>query len=161
LMDKTGTLTRGTLSVGKVDVSEDWKDRGTTLAVLICAAEEEAISAHPLALAVFRKFLPLAGDSWQNYKSAGGVRDLDWIGGRGVRCKINSGDGVWRKVCIGNIASMLEENIEGVATRHEQVGNEGTAVFVSIDDEIAASLVLQVGRFALSRNTVLTLYRTC
>ena len=152
VMDKTGTLTRGTLTVSDMATSKTWRDNQKVLAVLICAAEEQGMSAHPLALAIFRMLLPMAEDLWRKYQGEGGVRDLTETGGRGVRCEVDVGDGQWREVCVGNNEFMRENNIKGVKSLLQNLnGAEGSIVFVGVYGEIAASMALQVSNMCRLR----------
>ncbi|KAF2462845.1 HAD-like protein [Lindgomyces ingoldianus] len=129
VMDKTGTLTRGTMTVGGIVVNGLWKDEGDKLATLICAAEEHGMAAHPLAVAIFRKFLPISGDMWKKLKDTGAARNFAQSGGRGVRCEVNTGDGLWRNVVLGNISWMKENNIRGIESLSIDVEKEGSAAF--------------------------------
>lgn len=143
VMDKTGTLTRGMHSVTDMAINGTWKGHENTLATLICAAEEHGMSAHPLALAIFRRLLPMSGDMWSRFKDYGGARNTFEIAGRGVKCEVNTGEGKWRTVTVGNLAWMKENDVGGVEFLPLDVEQEGSAVFVAVDGNIAASMVLQ------------------
>ncbi|KAF2635182.1 heavy metal translocatin [Massarina eburnea CBS 473.64] len=142
VMDKTGTLTRGTLSVTDMSINGRWKGGEDLLATLIAAAEEQGMAAHPLAMAIFRRMLPMSGELWAKYQDVGAVRKLSDIGGRGIVCDVNPGDGLWRAVCVGNLAWMKENGIKSVDSLPLDVDKEGSAVFVGVDGDIAASMVL-------------------
>ncbi|KAF2797471.1 heavy metal translocatin, partial [Melanomma pulvis-pyrius CBS 109.77] len=143
VMDKTGTLTRGTLTVSDMSINNRWKGSENILATLICAAEEKGMSAHPLAMAIFRRMLSISGDLWKGYQDIGGVRKLVEAGGRGVTCEVNSGDGLWRLICVGNLAWMKDNDVKGVDALPMDIAKEGSAVFIGVDGDIAASIVLQ------------------
>jgi cation transport ATPase len=145
VMDKTGTLTRGILTVSDMSINNRWKGGEDKLATLICAAEERGMAAHPLAMAIFRRLLPTSGGMWRGYQETGGVRKLVEAGGKGVKCEVNPGDGLWRRVCVGNLAWMKENNIKGVDVLPSVVYEGGSAVFVGLDGDIAATMILQVG----------------
>lgn len=143
VMDKTGTLTRGTLTVSDMSINNRWKGSENILATLICAAEEKGMSAHPLAMAIFRRMLSISGDMWKGYQDIGGVRKLVEAGGRGVTCEVNPGDGLWRVVCVGNLAWMKDNDVKGVDALPMNIAKEGSVVFVGVDGNIAASIFLQ------------------
>lgn len=142
VLDKTGTLTRGTPQVTDMAISSSWKEKQSELAILICAAEEQSLSSHPLASAIFRKLLSLCADEWGRYQGYGELKDWEETGGRGVQCSVNSGQGVWRFVLIGNIEFMKESSIGGIKNTPDLDG-QGSVVFVAVDGELAASLILQ------------------
>lgn len=142
VLDKTGTLTRGTPQVTDMAISTTWKENKGELAVLICAAEENSLSSHPLASAIFRKLLSLCGDGWGRYQGHGEVKDWKETGGRGVQCSINDGHGIWRRVLIGNMEYMKESGIRGI-TEAPPVDEQGSIVFVAVNGDLAASLILQ------------------
>lgn len=144
VMDKTGTLTRGTLTVSDMSINSRWKGGEEKLATLICAAEEHGMAAHPLAMAIFRRLLPMSGEMWRGYQDNGGARKLLEAGGRGVKCEVNPGDGLWRLVCVGNLAWMKTNNVKGVNSLPSGVDEGGAAVFVGVDGDIAATMILQV-----------------
>ncbi|KAF2114273.1 hypothetical protein BDV96DRAFT_647739 [Lophiotrema nucula] len=143
VMDKTGTLTRGTLTVSDMSINSRWKGGESKLATLICAAEEHGMAAHPLAMAIFRRLLPMSGELWKEYQDIGGARKLVETAGRGVKCEVNPGDGLWRVVTIGNLAWMKGNKVKGVEELPVEIEKEGSAVFVGIDGDIAASMILQ------------------
>lgn len=148
VMDKTGTLTRGTPEVTHMMVKEPWKQRESDLAVLICAAEENSMDAHPLASAIFRKLLPIASSSWKEFHANGGTRNAKETGGRGVRCEVDAGDDCWRRVCLGNLAFMRDNEIDGIESISEDSASDGSFVFASVDGRLAVSLVLQASNLS-------------
>ncbi|KAL1596503.1 Cu(2+)-transporting P-type ATPase [Paraconiothyrium brasiliense] len=109
VMDKTGTLAKGMHSVTDLSIIGGWKGKEQALATLICAAEEHGMSAHLLVLAIFRRLLPTSGDMWSRYQDVGGARKLLETAGRGVKCEVDPGDGLWRAVIVGNLAWMEEK----------------------------------------------------
>lgn len=145
VMDKTGTLTRGSLTMKELKTGSKWRHAQQELAVLICAAEEHNISAHPLAQAVFRELLPMTGGLWQKYKASGGVRNVVNNIGRGINCEVNI-DGVnWTRVLVGNLELIQEGADVEVDPLCQSIRNEsGTNVFVVVDGYVAATMALQV-----------------
>lgn len=115
VFDKTGTLTKGAFSVQSVQCA-----RGTETALLQLAALCEQYSNHPLAEAI-RAACPAP---------KGRVEDVRELPGYGITARIDG-----RTVCVGNLR-LMERN--GLAA--PQV--DGTAVYVSLDDEYLGAIVL-------------------
>ena len=143
VMDKTGTLTEGNLRFANIRVCSTWQDKMALLSTYICAAEENGASAHPVGAAVFRESLQAAGGRWQKYKHHGGLRNLCELLGAGVSCEVDIGDAQWRSVCVGNLALMEQNGVTSLETIPLGVDALGTWVFVSIDGQLAASILLQ------------------
>ena len=147
VMDKTGTLTEGNLRVSNFRTTNAWQEKLELLSTYICAAEENGASAHPVGAAVFRQALQAAGGRWKKYEHYGGLRDLQETAGQGIRCLVDIGDANWRSVCVGNLALTKKIGVAGLENVPSEVDALGTAVFVSIDGQLAASIVLQVRLF--------------
>lgn len=109
-----------------------WKGKEQLLATLVCAAEERGMSAHPLALAIFIRLLPMSGDFWSKFRDVGGARKLLETPGRGIKCEVNPSDGLWRAVSVGNLAGMKENNVRGIDVLPLKIDREGPAVFIGI-----------------------------
>lgn len=144
VMDKTGTLTQGIPTVTNMVINSRWQGHESDLAVLLCAAEEDSIGAHPLASAVFRKLLPIAGDQWKQFHQSGSIRKSEVVPGRGIRCEINPGSAEWKSVVVGSLDFLRESGISGLGHVNDGMLTEGSVVFASINGELAASIVLQV-----------------
>ncbi|KAF2019869.1 heavy metal translocatin [Aaosphaeria arxii CBS 175.79] len=142
VMDKTGTLTRGVLSVSDLSINIDWEGSKDKLAALICAAEEKGMAAHPLAMAVFRHLLPESQGLWKVYQEAGAIRMLEESPGNGVKCEVDLGDGDWQSVFVGSLDWLRQNSITGLDHRPASVG-DGSSVFVGINGDLAATLILQ------------------
>lgn len=150
VLDKTGTLTKGTIQVSNMVISERWREKQDILAVLICAAEEQSISSHPLAAAIFRRLLPTCGIGWQQYQATGKIDSLQEIVGRGIVCRVGRGSGTIMQVCIGSLEHLKEQNVTGlpadINSFSAQPGIQGSVVFAAVNGDLAASFVLQVSR---------------
>lgn len=143
VMDKTGTLTQGTPTVTNILMHGRWKDREQELAVLICAAEEGGMSAHPLALAIFRKMLGICGEVWKDFHEHGSVQNVEETHGRGVSCQVNSGNGKPQMVALGNLQYMRDKSIKDIDKVPHDLDAQGSVVWAAVDGEVAATLVLQ------------------
>lgn len=142
IMDKTGTLTQGQLQMSAYHLVEQWQDRWEELSVLICAAEEHNGVAHPTGFAVFRGCLQGIKAPWQKYKSEGDMKDLEVTPGQGLSCRVDVGDMVWRKVCLGNAAFLESMGITVI-----EKSREALRVYVAVDDEYAGMIRLEVREF--------------
>lgn len=142
VMDKTGTLTKGELQIDVLDVIDEWYDQAEYLAALICAAEENSV-AHPAAMAVFGGCLSVAERYWRLYKETGAIEEHEDVPGKGVRSNVNIGNGIWRKVCLGNAAFLQEMDI-AVPQRTSDQEKQSLMVYIAIDDGYVGSISLRV-----------------
>ncbi|KAL5385478.1 hypothetical protein PMIN03_011243 [Paraphaeosphaeria minitans] len=72
----------------------------------------------------------MSGDIWSTFQDVDGVLKLLDNAGRGVKCEIDPGDGLWRTVSVGNLAWMKENNVKGVDLLPWEFDREGSVVFV-------------------------------
>lgn len=99
------------------------------------------MSSHPLASAIFRNLLPMCGESWKQYQSSGAIQNLTETVGKGVQCEVDIGRSEWKRVRVGSLEYMKENNIKGL----ESIPYiDGSVVFVSVGENLAASMQLQV-----------------
>ncbi|KAJ5204616.1 heavy metal translocatin [Penicillium cinerascens] len=157
LLDKTGTLTQGTPQVTEMAINSHWKNVEADLAVLICATEEQSLAVHPLASAIFKKLLPLCREKWGHYQASGDVKHWKETGGLGLRCEVNSGLGIWKDICVGSLQFMKDNSITGLGSASQCIDEQGSLVFVSVDGDLAASIILQDTVRHDAKETVLAL----
>ena len=124
VMDKTGTVTSGIMSVSDVTVPED-RDRADVLAK---AAAVEAASEHPIAQAIAREGAR-AGELPE-------VTDFANTAGRGVTGTV---DGA--VVTVGRPAGDLPAALATAFTGSQEQG--GTPVVVQIDGEVAGVITVR------------------
>lgn len=62
----------------------------------------------------------------------------------GVKCEVDLGDQVWRSVCVGSLKMQEQHGVSEVDSLPQETNDLGTVVFVSIDGELTASILLQV-----------------
>ncbi len=151
VVDKTGTLTQGRPEVTRIETFGVWNEDE----VLLLAAAVEVLSEHPLAHAVIRR-AKNESEIRQEFRSKGEAEtqevgtqedhryeatDFDSLTGRGVRARVDHHD-----VVIGSSDLLAEQQIVGLETAlssarsHQAEG--ATVVFVVIDNELAAFLVI-------------------
>ena len=116
VMDKTGTLTEGKFSVERICPAEGY-DSDT---ILELAAMAESYSSHPISQSLLKAYGKEIDESE--------VKDVSEIAGKGVAATVFG-----HKVAVGNA-----KLIEGA----KPVGEGGTTVYVSIDDEYAGGIHL-------------------
>lgn len=119
VLDKTGTLTKGSFAVTKVVAQNADKEE-----LLRIAAYAENYSMHPIALSIKKAYgRPIPGDLVSNSTE---------IPGNGITVEVNG-----KKVAIGN--QKLMEHME-IAT--DEVNEIGTILYVAIDNAYAGYLVI-------------------
>ena len=130
VIDKTGTLTQGRPQVTAVETYGPWQEHE----ILSLAASAEAKSEHPLAQAIVRA----AASKGIPFIEATGFESFT---GGGVGANVDG-----RDVLIGRAGLLSTRRVAGTdqareeAVAHQQSG--GTAVFVSIDEDVAALIVV-------------------
>lgn len=130
VLDKTGTVTEGKMSVSAIRVAgEAAADKQAEL--LRVAAAVEHNSEHPIGQAVVAAAQDSEHEAARNFSSAK-VSDFENIAGRGVQARV---DGQLVQVGRGFVESeRVEELLDGVAT--------GTRVPVIIEGDLAGVLVV-------------------
>ena len=119
VMDKTGTLTKGSFEVSGVHHSamEDKK-------LVELAAHAEIYSTHPISRSLIR--------AYGNEPDAERVRDVREISGKGVVAKVDG-----REVAVGNDKLMKE-----IGCRSVECHSVGTVVHVAIDGSYAGHILI-------------------
>jgi Cu+-exporting ATPase len=143
VLDKTGTLTRGTPELTDVVVENGVREEE----LLRLVASAERASEHPLGEAIVRgakyRGLPLSE-----------VEAFEAVSGGGIRARVEG-----RKVLVGSRRFLSEAGVseDGLAPRGEELAWEGkTPIFVAVDGEAAglvavADVVGEESREAIGR----------
>jgi P-type Cu+ transporter len=143
VLDKTGTLTRGTPELTDVVVLDGMHEE--ELLRLLASAERG--SEHPLGESIVRaathRGLPL-----------GELEAFEAVSGGGIRARVEG-----REVLVGSRRFLSESGIseDGLASRDEELAREGKApIFVAVDGELAgfvavADVVRDESREAVDR----------
>ena len=121
VMDKTGTLTRGSFDVDAVH-SKNLKFDAESL--LHLAAHVERYSTHPIANSL-RNAYPHERDDCT-------VENVEEIAGRGIRATVNG-----RVVCVGN-----EKFMDEVGAQAVHCHKVGTVIHVAVDGTYAGHVVI-------------------
>ncbi len=121
VMDKTGTLTKGSFEVDAVHSKNLNFDEEKLLHL---AAHVERYSTHPIANSL-RKAYPNERDDCT-------VESVEEIAGRGIRAKVNG-----QIVCVGN-----EKFMDEVGARWKSCYKVGTIIHVAVDGEYAGHVVI-------------------
>ncbi|MBR1554669.1 MAG: cadmium-translocating P-type ATPase, partial [Oscillospiraceae bacterium] len=135
VMDKTGTLTKGTFTVTEAETT----DCNTEALFQMCAACE-SYSSHPVA----KSILAYMQEQGIEYESAKMVRELS---GRGILGQVNG-----RQVACGNEKLMEELGIE-----YPPCNSAGTCIYVAVDNSYYGRLVLSDLPKEHAQETVTTL----
>jgi Cu+-exporting ATPase len=129
VVDKTGTLTEGKPSVTAIATAGGMPEQEA----LRLAASVERASEHPLALAIVH-----AADA--RAIATAPVADFDSPTGKGA---VGTVDG--RRIALGNAAFLKEQGADAapLADKAETMRRDGaTAIFMSIDGEVAAAFAI-------------------
>lgn len=129
ILDKTGTITVGKPSLTDV-VLVDGQNEQTLLRL---SASVEAVSEHPLALAIVE-------GAQARGMSLAAVQDFDAIPGHGVSAKVDE-----RHILIGNLKLMEREGVGvgGFLERSNALANEGkTPMYVALDGQLAGIIAV-------------------
>lgn len=141
VMDKTGTLTTGRLSVTHVNGYLDARQ-----CMLICAAEREDALVHPVARALFKWALSQLGEQQRSLQNVLEVTRLSNGSTQGVICKVYNRGGsknvTDHTIHIGNATFLREHGIDESIAKTRPPGN-GIAVYVAIDRQHIATVLLQ------------------
>lgn len=130
VVDKTGTLTEGQPEVTAIQTQGEWQQDD----VLRWAAAVEMQSEHPLAQAITRRAKSLEA-------SVPEATEFESITGGGATAVVEG-----RKIRVGNRQLLAESDLKGLdaaveqASSHQQEGS--TVVFVGVDDQVAAAMVI-------------------
>jgi P-type Cu+ transporter len=143
VLDKTGTLTKGTPELTDVVVLDGMHEEE----LLRLAASAERASEHPLGESIVRtardRGLPLAD-----------LEAFEAVSGGGIRARVEG-----RGVLLGSRRFLSESGIseDGLVSRDEELAREGkTPIFVAVDGELAglvavADVVRDESREAVNR----------
>ncbi|BDV26935.1 cation-translocating P-type ATPase [Corynebacterium ulcerans] len=134
VLDKTGTLTQGTMTVTQVSPVENW----TSPQILRFAGAVEHASEHPIARAITAAARQSAATALPS------VSGFSNTPGAGVQGVILDEEGVAHEVSVGrlnNVASQSPQEIIDLVTTAESAG--GTAVVVTVDGKPSGVITVQ------------------
>lgn len=149
IFDKTGTLTHGSLTVDSVHLEGMWTKSESLVWMSICAIEESAASNHPVARALFKKGIQHLEASWAERRRTDWVRNFKETLGKGICGDVEIQPNLWLTLHVGSM-SFLRESCVQVAPTFTQSEKTGMSVYVSINGEHVATILLQVNLFAHS-----------
>jgi P-type Cu+ transporter len=143
ILDKTGTLTRGTPTLTDVVVSNGLSERE----LLRLVASAERASEHPLGEAIVK-------GARERGLALAEAEGFEAVSGGGVRARVEG-----RNVLVGNERFLREAGVseDGLQPRLEELSSAGkTAVLVAVDEELAgivavADTVKEESREAVDR----------
>lgn len=120
VLDKTGTLTKGSFKVSEVNSHNISKDR-----LIEIAALGESFSTHPIAQSIVREY--------NKEIDKNRIKNYTELSGHGIRAEID-GD----EVLLGNFKLMKNNNIEFIETE-----SVGTVVYVALSGTYVGSIVIE------------------
>ncbi|QGU05780.1 heavy metal translocating P-type ATPase [Corynebacterium comes] len=140
VMDKTGTVTEGVMSVSAIDAAEGFDP----LDVLAKAAAVEAASEHPIARAVVRRA--------EKETAVPEVNDFQNLAGLGVTGTVDG-----QTVLVGRPAGSLPARLQEAVDQAQSQG--GTPIVVSVGGVVAAVITVRDTVKATSAEAVAELRR--
>lgn len=145
VMDKTGTLTEGRLSVISCHFDEDLKMSRQLCYRLLAAAEAEEARVHPVAKAVFKWALSSSQQNEKtiNVNTIGKARNITQTLGKGVHCQVNSQRDAWILVHIGTLIFLAENGVV-IPTSESEDSSAASKVHFAFDKRYAGHLCVQV-----------------
>lgn len=131
VMDKTGTVTSGVMSVSEVTADEDGDGDGSTEQLLALAAAVESGSEHPIARAIVR-----AAEEQEAAAGIPAATDFSTTAGRGVTAQVDGST-----VTVGRPAAALSDRLRQAFDRAQHAG--GTPVVVEVDGRAAGVVTVR------------------
>lgn len=134
VLDKTGTLTQGTMTVTQVSPVDHW----TSPEILRFAGAVEHASEHPIARAITAAARQSAATALPS------VSDFTSTPGAGVHGVVLDEEGIKREVSVGrlnNVAPQSSQKIIDLVAAAESTG--GTAVVVTVDGKPSGVITVQ------------------
>lgn len=141
VFDKTGTLTKGEFKVKRIiadtKAMKDLKTVGSSaddveLAILDIAAHAESYSTHPIAMSIIEAYRERTGERSEALLDSSRVENAHEDAGHGVDVRVDG-----RMVTIGN-----GKHLEKHGIKYEPCDENGTIVYVAIDDIYAGAIVI-------------------
>ena len=124
IMDKTGTITKGTFKVVEINVKNDKISKEK---VLEYVADVESCSNHPIAKSVLEEY---EKNGQKVIKES--IKKYDEISGYGISAELDD-----TNILVGNNKLMELEKIE-----YDFIESIGTTIYVAIDREYAGNIVI-------------------
>ena len=126
VLDKTGTLTKGSFEVTKLKSNNMSEDE-----LLELTAIAEAYSEHPIAISI-KKYYNKKIDTNK-------IDEIEDVAGHGVIAKVND-----KKVCVGNLKLMKRENITILDEHVKEIENSSasTIVYIAVDNVYAGYIII-------------------
>lgn len=143
VLDKTGTLTEGRLSVCKFDFLNSHRIPTSELCMYLCAAERHDAQRHPIARVVFQWALLQLDDGQKGLQNQAEVRNFSRQLGKGVSCELRlPNDTKWHGVHLGNEA-LLQDHAINVTSPLCYLERSTTVVYIAVDGQYTGFLALQ------------------
>ena len=124
IMDKTGTITKGTFKVVEINVKNDKISKEKLLEYV---ADVESFSNHPIAKSVVEEY---EKNGQKVIKES--IKKYDEISGYGISAELDD-----TNILVGNNKLMELEKIE-----YDFIESIGTTIYVAIDREYAGNIVI-------------------
>jgi Cu+-exporting ATPase len=141
VMDKTGTLTEGRLSVAATFLEPGIDS--SVCSGLLYLTEKEAAQAHPAGKAVFQWALSHLNDGQKRVWNTAQVTDRHTTAGKGVSCVVNTSEGRKYSAHVGSARFLLQADIQTPQQNQDYESSNSSLVYFAIDGQHAGHLLLQ------------------
>lgn len=153
VMDKTGTLTTGRLTVVSHHFEPALDIDPATCYQLLAAAEEEDARTHPVARAIFKWALQKAHELGLP-QHATATRNLISVLGKGVSCEVKGPSAHWYHVTVGTLIFLENQGLSSNISELDEAKG-GSFVHFAINGCYGGCLQVQVCLLPVSSPTLM------
>ncbi|KAF4829325.1 Silver exporting P-type ATPase [Colletotrichum tropicale] len=157
IFDKTGTLTGDNLTVSDFLPSPEWACRENTLWILICAAEVNDATGHPVGKRIFSSGVKSLGEDWLRFQAHGETRDICSSAGQGVSGNVRIAKSEWHHVIVGSSQYLRAAGINDIPGHGEAVGSGKIETHIGVDGCYAGKILVSDMVKAEAQNTIAAL----
>ncbi|KAI8293459.1 hypothetical protein K4K56_004594 [Colletotrichum sp. SAR 10_98] len=144
IFDKTGTLTGDNLTVSDLLPSPQWAYREKTLWTLICAAEVNDATGHPVGKSIFSSGVKSLGEDWLRFQAQGETREICSSAGQGVSGNVRITKDEWHYVIVGSSKYLRAAGINDIRDHGDAVGSGKIEAHIGIDGCYAGKILVSL-----------------
>ncbi|KAF0330621.1 heavy metal translocating P-type ATPase [Colletotrichum asianum] len=157
IFDKTGTLTGDHLAVSDFLPSPKWACRENTLWTLVCAAEVNDATGHPVGKSIFSSGVKSLGEDWLHFQAFAETRDICSSAGQGVSGNIRVAQNEWHHVIVGSSQYLRAAGIKDIPDHDKTVGSGKIEAHIGVDGCYAGKILVSDTVKAEAQSTIAAL----